>query len=133
MNWIPNIRGLCANTSKVTWFNSCNVANCALRVFLAYHLFNDVEKMIKNAGHLFQPRDYLIFQAATKGLGERPSSLAFALELVESQLVDVLECTQAAIGEIWKGGDKAKKAKLLLDEILALPSKDSMRAAKVSE
>lgn len=89
--------------------------------------------MLKNAGHLFQPRDYLILQAAAKGLGERGSSLAFALSVVESQLVDVLECTQAAIVDIWKGGDKGKKAKMLLDEILALPSNDPMRAAKVSE
>lgn len=113
--------------------HSRNAANCALRVFLAYHLLGDVEKVTNNARHLFQPRDYLILQAAAKRLGRRRSSLASALDLVESQLIDVLECTQAAIVEIWKGGDKAKKAKQLLNEILALPSNDPIRAAKVSE
>ena len=113
--------------------HSRNAANCALRVFLAYHLFGDVEKVITNAGHLFQPRDYLILQAAAKGLGRRRGSLAFALGLFESQLIDVLECIQAAIVEIWNVGDKAKKAKKLLDEILTLPSNDPIRAAKVSE
>jgi len=113
--------------------HSRNAANCALRVFLAYHLFGDVGKVIMNAGHLFQPRDYLILQAGAKLLGRRRSSLASALSLVESQLIDVLECIQAAIVEIWKGGDNGKKAKLLLDQILALPSNDAIRAAKVSE
>ena len=113
--------------------HSRNAANCALRVFLAYHLFGDVAKVIKNAGHLFQPRDYLILQAAAKSLGGRRSSLASALSLIESQLIDVLECIQVAIVKIWKGGDNGKKAKMLLDEILALPSNDPIRAAKVSE
>jgi hypothetical protein len=57
------------------------------------------------------------------------SSLAFAIGLVESQPVDVLECTQAALTEIWKGGDKGKRAKSLLDEILALSSNGPMRVA----
>ena len=113
--------------------HSRNAANCAMRVFLAYHLFGDVEKVIMNAGHLFQPRDYLILQAAAKGLGRRRSSLAFALGLVESQLIDVMECIQAALVEIWNAGAKARKAKKLLDEILTLRPNDPIRAAKVSE
>ena len=113
--------------------HSRNAANCALRVFLAYHLFGDVEKVITNAGHLFQARDYLILQAAAKALGRRRNSLAFALCLVESQLIDVLECIQTAMAEIWSTGDKAKKAKKLLDEIFTLPLNNPIRAAKVSE
>jgi len=105
--------------------HSRNAANCALRVFLAYRFFGDAEKMIKNAGHLFQPRDYLVLQAAAKTLGRGRNLLAFAFGLV-----DVLECTQAALTEIWKGDDKAKK---LLDEMFALPPSDPMRAANISE
>ena len=113
--------------------HSRNAANCALRVFLADHLLSDMEKVIKNTGHLFQPRDYLILQGAATVLARFQNYRAFTVDLVESQLVDVLECTQAALAKIWKGGDQGKQARMLLDEILSLSSNDPMRAAKISE